>query len=81
MIDIGLQLQNIERLMRLMKKYKIDELSVDYINLKRNPTQVDKPIRKRKKPDLSNHVQSIPDEPWNDITDEHLNQWSQNGKV
>lgn len=36
MIDIASQLASIEKLMRLMETYKMDELSVDYIQMKRS---------------------------------------------
>lgn len=34
MIDVKSQLEGIEKLMKLMRKHKIDEVSLDYINIK-----------------------------------------------
>lgn len=36
MIDITGQIDNLEKIMQLMEKYKIDEVAVDFINVKRS---------------------------------------------
>ncbi len=43
MIDIGMQIQNIEKIMKLMEQYGIDEVSVDYLNIKKSRFKAPEP--------------------------------------
>jgi len=85
MIDIATQIANVEKLMKLMKKYQIEELSVDFINLKRplpeHKERVKRPYKKKHVPTLDKHLQPLPNEPWNDIPDSVIDQWSVDRKI
>lgn len=64
MIDIKTELESIEKLMKLMDKYKIDEVSIDYLNLKKsrfNPDEItDKQIiQEHTKPDIERSVKVL----------------------
>lgn len=89
MIDLNSQLPLLEKLMKLMKKHNITDLSLDYIHLVREtPETVAKP-RNIKQPhqnpgaldDLNEHLQSLPDEPWKALTEDDINPYLRTGQV
>ena len=72
----------IEKLMDLMGRYEVDELSCDGVTLKKSrhraPTLV--PLRADGEfPDLRKHLEPDTNEPWNDIPPDEVSRWALNG--
>lgn len=76
MIDLRSQLAAIEELMILMAKHEIDELSCDFLNLKKSRHKPARPQLTEKEL-LDQHLKPLPDEPWNQIPQEEADTWAQ----
>lgn len=79
MIDLAANLHSIEEIMKLMEKYKIDELSCDFLNLKRTRHTFEKPPADESEL-LAKHLQQGPTEPWNDLPANIVDEWAMKGK-
>lgn len=92
MINLDLQIPAIEKLIKLMKKYGLDEISCDFINIKKSQE-----VKKQRKPYtrkptkeqqekaiLDKHTEPHPistDEPWNNIPQSSIDEYIMTGKV
>lgn len=92
MIDLKSNLVAIEKIMKLMEKHKIDELSCDFLHLKKSefsnstPTQKHKPSKHFAELSdeelLDRQLNAVsPDEPWNEVSEKQLNDFSIKGKI
>jgi hypothetical protein len=89
MIDLTSNIAAIEKIMKLMEKYKIDELSCDFLHLKKSVFS--QPTTKRRKKEfaplsdqelLDRQLQADhTDEPWNEVSETQLNDFSIKGKI
>lgn len=80
MIDLASNLESIEKLMSLMDQYKIDEVSVDFVCIKKVKHSF--PIPKLTEEQiLAKHLAPLPQEPWESIPDSALNSFSVSGKL
>lgn len=76
MIDLNANLHAIEELMKLMEKYKVDELSCDFLNLKRTRHTFEKPPVDESVL-FAKHLQTSSTDPWDDLPQETVDAWSQ----
>lgn len=79
MIDLKSNIEAIEQLMILMEKYKIDDMSVDFLHMKRTKHQFDKPLPTDQEL-LAKHLSSN-ETPWMDISSGSIDEWARTGKV
>lgn len=80
MIDLNLHLTAIEALMKLMNEHNIEELSVDFVNIKRGK-QPSKVAILTEEQQLEQHLEPLPNAPWESISDEQLYQFDRTGKL
>lgn len=82
MIDITQQIANIEKIMSLMDKYQIDEVSVDYINIKKTRFVAEKkPITEEEEYIMKQHLSPSSSNPWDDIPQSNIDSFSVTGKI
>lgn len=86
MIDLNLSINSIEKLMKLMKKYHIKELSADFLHLIRDDiSPIKKTYKSRNKSknvlkSINERVEILTDEPWNEITQDQLDHFELTGR-
>lgn len=79
MIDIGSNLVAIEKLMELMEKHHIDEISCDYINMKKSKFKGEKAVLTPQEL-LAKHLEPGPSEPWMNIPEGVVDAWTKGVK-
>jgi hypothetical protein len=79
MISLKDNLEAIESLMILMAKYNVNDVSCDFLHLVRTPTPVKKELTEQEM--LEKHLEPLPEEPWNSIAPDALEQFSRTGKI
>jgi hypothetical protein len=78
MIDVNLQLPAIEKLMELMARFEIDELSVDFVNIKKSRHRLSVTAGE---PDpklvLEKHISpDVDDQPWLALSQQDADKWA-----
>lgn len=79
MIDLNLHVAAIKQLMELCKEYKVKELSVDFVHIVMDhPPDRLPPTDKEVLDKLTNNPVNF-NEPWKDISDEDIEDFSRKG--
>ena len=86
---MSINFEDLEKVMKLMKKYSMTRFGDSHFEVERVATETDKIVKVRAKRHkklteqemLDKHLGALPDEPWNDINDEQLQQFTITGKV
>ena len=81
MIDLKTHLAAIEALMAMMQKHDIEELSCDFLRLKRHISPKLKQDINIDKLLLDKHLAPIDEEPWMSISDDQIDAFAKTGKV
>lgn len=80
MIDLNLSIAAIEKLMQLMEKYGVEDLSADFVHLKR-PKAPPPKLQPSDAEVLAKHMAPLPQEPWESVSPAAVEAWSKTGKV
>jgi len=79
MIDLKSNLEAIEQIMKLMETNQIEEISVDFLHIKKVRHTLTKMLPTDQEL-LKRHFDAGEQEPWNAIPDNILNEWAKGHK-
>jgi hypothetical protein len=81
MVDLKESLATVERLVSLMVEKGIDEISIDYINVKKGSPRPTQALVIDHAAALAKHIAPpLDNDPWNAVSQEDADKWAAGGK-